>query len=394
MVTISLPKHGRGSLSNPTGRFERLEIDWDDAYTAAVGEFAEESETRQQLKTEYFRDYSKSLIAYNDSPDVGFNASINPYRGCEHGCIYCYARPYHEYLGLSAGLDFESKIFVKEDAPELLQKELAAAKWQPQVVGISGVTDAYQPIERKLELTRRCLELFAEFFNPVSIITKSQLIKRDIDILERLAKVNAAVVFVSITTLDPELSRKMEPRAAQPKQRLATVKALAAAGIPVGVNVSPIIPGLTEHEMPAILKVSAEVGAKYAGFTIVRLSYGLKQLFAEWLEEHYPYKKTKVLSQIRSMHGGKLNDSTFKERMRGGGIQAEQIGAMFKLFCRQFGLNKDPLRLSIAAFQRPAGMSGNRSQLSLWCRQLFRAESDVFIKHMANSFKITGDLFK
>ena len=225
------------------------------------------------LRTQFFKDHSKTVIARNDSPDVGFSASLNPYRGCEHGCIYCYARPTHEYLGFSAGLDFESKIMVKEDAPELLRAELLSPKWQPQVIFMSGVTDCYQPVERKLKLTRRCLEVLAEFRNPVFIITKNRLVTRDIDLLSELARHQAAAVWLSITTLDPELRKVMEPRTSPPAARLAAIRELAQAGIPVGVNVAPVIPGLTDHEMPAILQAAAEAGATAAGYTVVRLPY-------------------------------------------------------------------------------------------------------------------------
>ena len=224
--------------------------------------------------TEYLPDTSRSIIAQNDSPDVGFEVSINPYRGCEHGCIYCYARPTHEYLGFSAGLDFETKIMVKHDAPELLRKALSSPRWRPRVLGLSGVTDAYQPVERRLELTRRCLAVLAEFRQAVGIITKNRLVTRDIDVLGELARHNAAGVFVSITSLDDELVGRLEPRTTRPAGRLKAIAALAEAGIPVGVMVAPIIPGLTEHEMPAILKAAAEAGARNAGYTIVRLADG------------------------------------------------------------------------------------------------------------------------
>jgi DNA repair photolyase len=244
-----LRRTGRGATDNPVNRFEKIHIepdaDWnpDDEYGGCP----------QGPRTQFFKDHSKTLITRNDSPDVGFMASLNPYRGCEHGCIYCYARPTHEYLGFSAGLDFESKIMVKEDAPELLRAELMSPKWQPQVIFMSGVTDCYQPVESRLKLTRRCLEVLAEFRNPVFIITKNRLVTRDIDLLSELARHNAAAVWLSITTLDAELRKLMEPRTSPPLARLAAIRELAQAGIPVGVNVAPIIPGLTDHEMPAIL---------------------------------------------------------------------------------------------------------------------------------------------
>jgi DNA repair photolyase len=294
-------------------------------------------------------------LAYNDSPDVGFEVSINPYRGCEHGCVYCFARPTHEYLGLSAGLDFETKIFVKDDAPALLRKELSAAKWQPKVVSISGVTDPYQPIERRLELTRRCLEVFAEFRNPVGIVTKNHLICRDIDLLAELAQHQAAAAFLSITTLDAELARRMEPRATQPAGRLAAIEELTRAGIPVGVLIAPVIPGLNDHEIPAILEAAAKAGALSAGYVLLRLPYGLGPLFEQWLRQHYPERCEKVLSRLRDMRGGEIYDARFGSRMRGEGVMAEQIAGLFALGCRRAGIGGRFPALSTAAFRRPGG---------------------------------------
>lgn len=242
----------RGANYNPPNRFEPIEYVRDPEW----------SEEDPAPTTQFFKDTSRSLITYNDSPDVGFNASINPYRGCEHGCIYCYARPFHEYLGLSAGLDFETKIFVKEDAPALLRRELSSPKWKPQVIAMSGVTDPYQPIERRLRLTRRCLEVLVDFRNPVAIVTKNFLVTRDIDLLQRLAEYQAVCVFISVTTLKADLSRILEPRTSQPDRRLAAVEQLARAGIQTGVLVAPVIPGLTDHEMPAILQACAEAGGR------------------------------------------------------------------------------------------------------------------------------------
>ena len=336
---------GRGTPENPPNRFERL------AYLPII-ETPDDQESA--VKTQYLKDASRSLITYNDSPDVGFEASINPYRGCEHGCIYCYARPYHEYLGFSAGLDFETRILVKEDAPELLREELASPKWQPKVVAISGVTDAYQPIERKLQLTRRCLEVLAEFRNPVVIVTKNQLVTRDIDLLKELASLDAAAVCVSVTTLDAELARVMEPRTSTPANRLEAIRALTEAGVPVRALVAPVIPGLTDHEIPSIIQAASEAGARHAGYVVVRLPHGVKELFERWLEDHFPDRKKKVLNRIRGIRGGKLNDPNFGSRMRGGGVFAEQINSMFKLACRRFGIEFGAPELSTAAFRRPA----------------------------------------
>ena len=303
---------GRGARLNPPNRFEtthhELELE-------QVEEDEEYLDTLSRPPTEYLPDQSRSIIARNDSPDVGFEASINPYRGCEHGCIYCYARPTHEYLGFSAGLDFETKILIKHDAPELLRKALSAPGWKPQVLGMSGVTDAYQPIERTLGLTRRCLAVLTEYRQAVTIITKNRLVTRDLDLLAELAQYNAAGVFVSITSLDEELIGRLEPRTTRPQGRLRAIAALAAAGIPTGVMVAPVIPGLTEHEIPSILKAAAQAGARSAGYTIVRLPLGVAGLFDDWLGKHFPDRKDKVLDRIRAMRGGRLNDARFGVRM-------------------------------------------------------------------------------
>ena len=302
----------------------------------------------------FLRDPVRTVIAHNDSPDVGFETSINPYRGCEHGCIYCYARPTHEYLGFSAGLDFETRIVVKEDAPELLREELMSPRWKPKLIAISGVTDPYQPIERKLQLTRRCLGVLAEFHNPVAIITKNHLVTRDIDILRELAEHDAAAVSVSITTLDEKLARVMEPRTSTPRLRLNAIEQLAAAGIPAGVMVAPVVPAITDHEMPAILKAARDAGARSAGFVILRLPWAVAPLFERWLEEHFPDRKEKVLNRIRDLRGGKMYDSRWGKRARGEGIFAEQIAAMFDITCRKLGLNEDLRELSVEAFHRPS----------------------------------------
>jgi DNA repair photolyase len=337
---------GRGAAENPPSRFASLfyvrDQDWTDPDDPAPA-------------TQCLRDTSRSIIARNDSPDVGFNTSVNPYKGCEHGCIYCYARPTHEYLGFSAGLDFETKILVKEDAPILLRKELTPPRWTPQVIAMSGVTDPYQPLERRLKLTRGCLEVLAECRNPVAIITKNHLVTRDRDLLGNLARYEAAAAFVSITTLDGDLARVMELRASHPHRRLAAIETLARHGIPVGVMIAPVIPGLNNHEIPAIIAAAAQAGAGFAGHGYVRLPHGLGALFEQWLSQHMPTKKAKVLKRIREMHGGKLNDSRFGMRMRGQGIFAEQTTALFKLACRKANLAIRAPALSTAAFRRPAG---------------------------------------
>jgi DNA repair photolyase len=340
--------HGRGAASNPGNRFERTSY--------AVSEWDEPDDTSPN--TVLLKDTTRSIIAYNDSPDVGFDASINPYRGCEHGCVYCFARPNHEYLGFSIGLDFETKILVKEHAPELLRRELMLPSWTPQVLAISGVTDAFQPIERRLKLTRRCLEVLVEFRNPVVIITKNELVTRDIDLLSELARHQAALVFVSVTSLRGDLARELEPRASQPQRRLAAIEALATAGIPVGVLVAPVIPGLTDHEMPAILSACASAGAVTAGYVPLRLPFGLAPLFEEWLSIHEPLQKEKILNRIREIRGGNLNDPNFKSRMQGEGAYAVHLRRMFESAAKKAGLGGPRPELSIAAFRRPGEQMG------------------------------------
>jgi DNA repair photolyase len=334
---------GRGANINPANRFEALHYELED--------WCEPDESKT-VRTQFLRDDSQSIISYNNSPDVGFDASINPYRGCEHGCAYCYARPTHEYLGFSAGIDFESRILVKPNAAELLFTELGKRSWKPQHLALSGVTDAYQPIERKLQITRSCLQVLAEFRNPVGIITKNHLVTRDADHLGELARVNAAAVTLSITTLDPKLARILEPRASSPSQRLEAVAVLHQAGIPVGVNVAPIIPGINDHEIPTITAAAAKAGAQFASYTIIRLPLTVAPVFVAWLENHFPERQEKVLGRIRSMRNGKLNNADFGSRMRGEGPFAQQIDHMFQVSCRRAELNRTRTDLSTAAFRR------------------------------------------
>lgn len=352
MSRLSLSIRGRGAIDNPPNRFEPIALEPDP-------DFVPDS-AGPAPQTTYLRDISRTIIARNDSPDVGFECSINPYRGCEHGCIYCYARPTHEYFGLGAGLDFETKIFVKLDAPRLLRKELSSRRWQPQVIALSGVTDCYQPIERRLQLTRQCLQVLAEFRNPVCIITKNHLITRDIDVLCDLARHRCVSVLISITTLDADLSAKMEPRTAAPARRLAAIAELSRAGIPVGVMVAPIIPGLTDHEIPAILSAAARAGARSACHSLLRLPGAVATLFEGWLDRHYPDRKGKILGCIRWTRDGKLNDSRFSLRMRGQGQFARQIHAMFSLASRRCGLDRPLPDLSTGFFRCP------QSQMELW----------------------------
>jgi len=305
--------------------------------------------------TQFLSDSSRSIIAYNDSPDVGFDASVNPYRGCEHGCVYCYARPTHEYLGFSAGLDFETKIMIKEQAPELLRKELSSPRWEPKVLALSGVTDCYQPVEKRLKLTRRCLEVLLEFRNPVAVVTKNFLVTRDIDVLAGLARHECAAVFISLTTLDEKLSGLMEPRASRPSRRLAAIETLARAGVPVGFLLAPMIPALTDAAAPAIVQAAINAGATFGGYVPLRLPHGVKSLFETWLEQHYPEKKNKVLNRIRSIRGGKLNDPNFHSRMKGEGIFAEQMAELFRVACKKAGIRERRPPLSTEHFRRPGG---------------------------------------
>jgi DNA repair photolyase len=313
--------------------------------------------------TTYLDDASQSIVATNDSPDVGFNFSVNPYRGCAHGCSYCYARPGHEYLGLSAGIDFETKIMVKRRAPELLREFLANPRWKPEIIVFSGVTDCYQPIERELRLTRGCLEVAAECRQPIGIITKNALVTRDIDVLRELVAHRAVRVAVSITSLDQELTRVLEPRTSSPAARLRAVAELAAAGIPAEVKTAPIIPGLNDHEVPAILAAAREAGAMSASYTLLRLPSTVRDVFLEWLQRCRPNHAAKVESFIRSTRGGRLNNSSFKDRHRGVGPIAEQVKQSFKVFAKRYGLDNKIGELNTADFRPPQPTSG---QLSLF----------------------------
>lgn len=338
---------GRGASGNPANRFEALHVDLDPAEPS-------EHDERPKLPTHFYRDLTKTIISRNNSPDVGFETSVNPYRGCEHGCVYCFARPTHEYLGFSAGLDFESKIMVKENAPDLLEAELSSPKWKPQTVVLSGVTDPYQPIERKMRITRRCLQVLAQFRNPVGIITKNRLVTRDIDVLKELAAHDAVSVNISVTSLDPRLQRILEPRTSPPQARLDAVARIRAAGIPIGVMVAPIIPGITDHEVPSILEACGKAGAQFAGYVVLRLPWAVKPLFERWLHEHFPERKEKVLGRLRAMHGGdRVYDSRWSKRQTGEGIFADQIATMFEVSRRRAGIGDHRPALSTAAFRRP-----------------------------------------
>jgi DNA repair photolyase len=348
---------GRGASFNPPNRFERLYVEpfedrWDDD---------------RRVETEFLIDTSRSILAKNDSPDLEFTYSINPYRGCEHGCVYCYARPSHEYLGFSAGIDFESKILVKREAPKLLEETFKKTSWQPQVVAFSGDTDPYQRVERKLQLTRRCLEVFLKYGNPVQIVTKNFLITRDLDILRRLSSLNLVHVLISITSLDPELIRVMEPRTSPPVKRLEAMEVLASNKVPVGVNAAPIIPGLNDEEMPSILREVAGRGAASAAYTLVRLPGPVKQIFLDWLRRELPERESKIIHRLREARGGKLNDSRFGSRMLGEGKVAESIEDLFRLTCRKYHLNKRTIALSTEHFLRtPGTLTSPEQQLEIF----------------------------
>jgi len=347
----------RSTGLNIQNRFEELYIDYHDENI----EHQIYDDTFPKIDTKFFNDNSKSVLAKNDSPDLGFDYSINPYRGCEHGCIYCYARPSHEYLGFSAGLDFESKIMVKKDAAKLLNHAFMKKPWKPQAIMLSGNTDCYQPVERKLEITRDILKVFLKFRNPVSIITKNALIQRDIDILKQLAEFNLVSVTISITTLNRELSRRLEPRTSVPKKRFETVEIIARNNIPVGINLAPIIPGLNDEEIPSILKTASEAGAIWAGRVMLRLPYSVKELFLEWLKRNYPEKESKILNRIHEIRSGKLSETEFGKRMRGEGELAEAIHKLFDINCEKYGLNKQRIKLRNDLFSRQ-----NHEQIDLF----------------------------
>ena len=351
---------GRGAVANPGNRFDGIDYVPDPEALQAQVDAGEELE---RPRTELIRDTSRTIITRNDSPDVGFDASINPYRGCEHGCAYCFARPTHEYLGMSAGLDFETRIVVKEDAPALLRAELARPGWRPQALGLSGVTDPYQPIERRLRLTRGCLEVLCEARNPVHVITKNYLVTRDLDLLAAMARQQLAAVCVSLPTIDNALSRALEPRTSTPARRLEAIARLTAAGIPVIVLIAPVIPGLTDHEIPGIVAAARTAGATHAGYVTLRLPYAVAPLFSAWLEEHRPFRKRKVLERIRHLRGGTLYDARFGARMRGRGAFADLIEQLYHGACERAGMNTDRVALRTDLFRRPAADPG---QLTLF----------------------------
>ena len=350
---------GRGAVVSPPNRFESTHSQADYEQLAADDELLTDE---RKIATEFLPDHTKTIITENDSPDVGFRFSMNPYRGCEHGCAYCYARPGHEYLGMNAGLDFESRILVKHDAPALLRRELNKPSWQPEVIVISGVTDCYQPAERRFRLTRGLLEVLLEARHPVGLITKNSLVLRDIDLLEPLAKRNLVHVNLSITTLDAELARTLEPRTATPAAKLRAIRELSSRGIPVRVMVAPIIPGLTDQEVPEILAAAREAGASGAGYVMLRLPWAVAPIFTAWLHAHVPLKAARVESLIRSLRGGKLYDSSFGDRMSGSGAYADGIESTFNLFRSKYGLDGRLAPLDTSAFEPPR-LAGGQMRL-------------------------------
>ncbi len=339
--------HGRGTRSNRVGRFEAQQREgFDDGWDQPGDLLA--------LQTHVVVEKAKSIISRNDSPDISFEQSINPYRGCEHGCVYCYARPTHCYLGHSAGLDFETKLYAKTNAAEVLERELSAPRYVPKVIALGAVTDPYQPIERTHNVTRAILEVLERTQHPVGIVTKSALVMRDIDILERMAAKNLVKVAISVTTLDRTVARKMEPRAATPQRRLDAIAKLTQAGIPVTVMVAPIIPALNDSEIEKIIAAAASAGAQSAGYVLLRLPLELKELFREWLATEFPDRAERVINILRSMHGGKDYVATFGLRQRGSGPYAEQIAQRFHLAIRRLGMNdRGTFRLRTDLFQRP-----------------------------------------
>lgn len=339
------PLKGRGSAHNPKNRFLDTHLQYD---------IDEETGKLDRPKTQFLKDHTGKVISTNNSPDIGFDVSLNPYRGCEHGCVYCYARPTHEFLGMSAGLDFESKIVVKYDAPRLLREELAKPIWTPKTLVMSGVTDPYQPIEKKLKITRRCVEILAECNHPLAIITKNYLVTRDIDQLSKLAKIDAVKVILSITSLRPEITNTMEPRTSRPQKRLQAVRELSEAGIPVYVNIAPVIPGLTDDEIVPIMEAVAEAGAGSVSLLNVRLPYGVKDLFTKWLEDHHPNRKEKVLNRIKNLKNGTLNRYKFGERFRVEGVYGQQIKQLVNIHAKRLGLHRENSPLNSSEFKRPA----------------------------------------
>ena len=353
---------GRGAVYSPANRFEavRVEYEPDDGVTLDPAKPQPVNTESSKVATELLPDASRSIIVQNDSPDIPFRYSVNPYRGCEHGCSYCYARPGHEFLGMNSGLDFETKIVVKYDAPRLLRDALCRPKWQGEILAMSGVTDCYQPVERELRITRGCLEVLREAQQAVGLITKNSLIVRDLDLLQPMAERGLIHVNISLTTLDQELSRRMEPRTATPEARLNTIRALAAVGVPVRVMIAPLIPGLTDRELPQILATARDAGAQAAGWQLLRLPLSVAPIFRTWLEEHRPESAGRILGLLREMHRGQLNETEFDKRMRGTGAYADSLQATFQLFAKKYELDRPLPPLDTTRFRPPRESTGQQ----------------------------------
>ncbi len=352
---------GRGTSENPTNRFETLSVsdDLEHLDPTDANEFA-----ARKVPTQYFADATQSLVTKNDSPDIPFTYSLNPYRGCAHGCSYCYARPYHEYLGFSSGLDFETKIMVKRDAPQLFRDFLTRKSWKCEVIAMSGVTDCYQPAEKEFEVTKGCLEVAFEARQPIGIITKNALVLRDLELLREMARHRLVCVNLSITSLDQKLTRLMEPRTSSPAARLRAIEQLTAAGIPVNVMVAPIIPGLNDTEVPNILEAAAAKGALSAGYTLLRLPHAVKEIFVTWLEENLPEHAERVRSRVEACRGGQLTDSRWGSRMRGEGIIASTIAKTFSIFRTRYGLEQKKVALDTTQFRGPT--QNGKSQMRMF----------------------------
>jgi DNA repair photolyase len=356
VTTFSQQTRGRGARSNASGRYEsQLREAFDDGWTP-------DEPVAKAVTTEVQPEKARTIITHNDSPDVGFSASVNPYRGCEHGCIYCYARPAHAYMGLSPGLDFEQKLFFKPEAARVLEAELSRPKYVPEVVHIGGNTDPYQPQERKLRITRQLIEVLARYNHPFSVISKSALVLRDLDLIAPMAERNLARVAISITSLDRKLARSMEPRAATPEKRLEAVRRLTDAGVPVIVMFAPVIPGLNDHEMDAVLERSAEAGAVGAGYVALRLPLEIKDLFREWLQTDHPDRASRVMSLVRQMRGGRDYDSQWGSRMTGQGPLADLMGKRFAAAKKRYGLHARWEPLDLGQFRVP-GKAGDQIDL-------------------------------
>jgi DNA repair photolyase len=360
------PRKGRGAVSNRTGRYERFTHEGiDDGWRDATARGPDGEHGESKLVTTVLPDTSRTVIARNDSPDVGFDRSINPYRGCEHGCIYCYARPTHAYLGHSPGVDFETKLYGKMDARERLMAELAAPGYKPQPIAISGITDPYQPVEKQHRITRSIVEVLVEHRHPFTLISKNALMARDADLLAEAAKLGIVSAALSITTLRPELARTMEPRASTPAKRLAAMKALSDVGVPMTVMTAPVIPGLNDSEIEALLEAARNHGARGAGFVMLRMPHEIKDLFTEWLVTHAPDRAKRVLTLMRDVRGGKLYNAAFFSRQRGTGPYAEMIERRFRLAARKFDLDRERTPLRCDLFQPPAIPKSDTRQLSL-----------------------------